>query len=450
VADEFSCAVDEKYRSACTDLPKYPGSRYCVLHEPDEAKDKEVFEKVIRGKLTQKNYDFRGTVFPEGTSYFRGVEFRRDTYFTGATFIGGAQFRDAMFRGGQTSFSDAQFSGGQTSFEEAQFIGEGTYFSGARFNSSATYFYRARFIGEETYFERVQFSGEWTFFKRAQFSGGQTSFSWAQFSSGQTSFEGAQFRSAETEFQEATFVKEVAFTGATFSEKVAFWGRKANPVFDYGAWAWFNRCRIDKPEQFTFDTVLLHPCWFINTDVDKVDFMDVKWYGMPGGPEGTLDEEISALTARDEESPHALLSKACQRLSANAEENRNYPLANEFYYWSMDALRKENWRQFGLIRTMYWALSGYGVRAPRAFSVLLGRWAVFVLLYMLVPSSPFSGCSVSDFGEAIVYSLGAMARLNPEAKPESGCFQFLVTVEGLVGPLQIGLFLLAIRRQVMR
>jgi hypothetical protein len=82
--------------------------------------------------------------------------------------------------------------------------------------------------------------------------------------------------------------------------------------------------------------------------------------------------------------------------------------------------------------------------------VLLGIWAAFTLLYLLVPSSPFSGFSVSDVGEATVYSLGAIARLNPEPKPDPGWFQFLVTLEGLLGPLQIGLLLLAIRRKVMR
>src|SRR5215212_655604 len=95
------------------------------------------------------------------------------------------------------------------------------------------------------------------------------------------------------------------------------------------------------------------------------DFTDVQWYGMPGGPEGTLDEEIAALEKQEVGSPYTLLSQACQTLAANAEENRDYRLANDFYYWAMDALRKAGWRKLGLIRTLYWALSGYGVRAAR-------------------------------------------------------------------------------------
>jgi hypothetical protein len=56
-----------------------------------------------------------------------------------------------------------------------------------------------------------------------------------------------------------------------------------------------------------------------------------------------------------------------------------------------------------------------------------------------------------DFEQALVYSLGAVARLNPEPRPtEPGLFQFLVIVEGLLGPLQIALLALAVRRKVMR
>src|SRR5215207_2591629 len=215
-------------------------------------------------------------------------------------------------------------------------------------------------------------------------------------------------------FSEARFsCEETSFKGAKFRERAWFWGTKNNPVFSPQAGVSFEQCRIEKPELLTFNTVLLHPSSFINTDVRNVDFTDVKWYGMPGGPEGTLEEEIDALTKRDIESPHILLSQACQRLSANAEENREYPLANEFYYWSMDTLRKKGRRSFGPIRTLYWALSGYGVRARRAFLVLLAMWAAFTILYGLVDPPGFEkfGQGISYVWQSAVYSLLALARL---------------------------------------
>jgi hypothetical protein len=61
VAEGFTCAVDGEYRSACKGLPKYPGTRYCVLHEPGEEKNKEDFLKVVKSKLDRQDYDFGGT-----------------------------------------------------------------------------------------------------------------------------------------------------------------------------------------------------------------------------------------------------------------------------------------------------------------------------------------------------------------------------------------------------
>jgi hypothetical protein len=208
--------------------------------------------------------------------------------------------------------------------------------------------------------------------------------------------------------------------------------------------------------------------------VRNVNFTNVQWYGMLGGPKGTLDTEIDSLRNRGFESPHALLAQACRRLSANAEDNREYPLANELHYWSMDALRKGSWsyfkgltvrgmlkretwrdigQHFGLITTLYWALSGYGVRAARAFWALVVIWAAFATLYVLVDPPEFKdfGQGIGYFWQAAVYSLLALARLNPEPGPEEpGLFQFLVGLEGILGPLQIALLALAIRRKVMR
>ncbi len=493
----FVCEVDELYRSACKGLPKYPGTQYCVLHYPGEEK-KEDFRKVLESKCAQHDYNFGGTVFPEGASDFKGFEFD-NANFSGATFIGKANFSEAQFSGEWTYFSGAQFSSEWTYFSEAQFSSERTSFYQTQFSGGWTSFSGAKFNGKETMFSGAQFSGTWTSFLGAQFRGERTWFSRAQFnSSEETSFLGAQFRgertvfsetqfnsngtdfsraefgSAETDFYKATLANEVAFSEATFGERVAFRGTAANQVFGSQAQAWFDYSRIEKPELVTFNTVLLHPSWFINADVRKVNFTDVRWYGMPGGPKGTLDEEIAALKKREVESPHTLLAQVCRRLSANAEETREYPLANKFHYWSMDALRKGSWgyfkgltlkdltkketwsdieEHFGLITTLYWVLSGYGVRAARAFLVLVAIWAAFTTLYVLVAPSEFRdfGHGIGYLWQTAVYSLLALARLNPEPRPEEpGRFQFLVGLEGILGPLQIALLALAIRRKVMR
>ena len=90
--------------------------------------------------------------------------------------------------------------------------------------------------------------------------------------------------------------------------------------------------------------------------------------------------------------------------------------------------------------------------------VLVVVWFVFTLLYLLsAPEGPYFSPLILEpktlikrFWEVAVYSLGGLVRLNPDPKPSPGWFQFFVTLQGILGPLQIALFLLAVRRKVMR
>jgi hypothetical protein len=103
---EFVCGVREKnpnYLSACKNLPEYRDTGYCVLHFPGEEK-KEYFEQVKQSKLEREDYDFSGTVFPEGSSDFSEFVFDGNADFTGATFVGEANFAGAQFSGKRTSF----------------------------------------------------------------------------------------------------------------------------------------------------------------------------------------------------------------------------------------------------------------------------------------------------------------------------------------------------------
>jgi hypothetical protein len=115
---------------------------------------------------------------------------------------------------------------------------------------------------------------------------------------------------------------------------------------------------------------------------------------------------------------------------------------------------REGLRRFGLIDALYGALSGYGERPRRAFLVLVGMGTLFAILYVMVAGS------MEHVGQAFLYSLAAMVRLTgvPAMAPltkllqpsEPGLFQLLVTAEGILGPLQIALLALAVRRKVMR
>jgi hypothetical protein len=266
-------------------------------------------------------------------------------------------------------------------------------------------------------------------------------------------------------FSHVSFQQKAQFAQATFREEGIFWSLETFPRIHFS----FGRAIIEKPERFSFHSTYLRPSWFIDVDAQKFDFSDVEWFRLPDGDELKLEKEIGALESVYSEVPPSLLrklQKACRKLMDNAEENRDYATANEFHYWSMELARKEamvlarekrfreGLRRFGLIDALYGALSGYGERPRRAFLVLVGMGTLFAILYVMVAGS------MEHVGQAFLYSLAAMVRLTgvPAMAPltkllqpsEPGLFQLLVTAEGILGPLQIALLALAVRRKVMR
>jgi hypothetical protein len=373
---------------------EYEGKQYCVLHFPSKTKTADThFKEALHKKKANKDFDFSGVYFPSISKEFESFEFETPVSFYGTTFSEGANFVSATFSE-EADFSEATFS------EVAHF-------------------------GVATFCEEAHFGGA-------------------------TFCEGA-------DFGRATFCEEADFGGATFCERADFGGLKTFPE----TFLSLAGASMERPGLISFHTTHLRPGWFVDLDAQKIDFTDVEWFRLSNGEELTLEAEEEALRNNlGIESSASLrkLQRACRRLMNNAEENRDYPSANEFHYWSMEAQRKEGWRRLGFIGTAYWALSGYGERPLRALLVLVGMWISFAVLYMVVGhpqlrAFPASGVGrfVVDAWQALAYSLAAIARLNPRPLPVGpGLFQFLVTAAGILGPLQIALFALAVRRRVMR
>jgi hypothetical protein len=160
-----------------------------------------------------------------------------------------------------------------------------------------------------------------------------------------------------------------------------------------------------------------------------------------------LENEIETLKAQNVESPYTLLAQTYRRLAANAEENRNHLHASAFNYWAMDVQRKGKWAGvFAPWRLIwwYWVLSGYGERSWRPALWLVGILVGFAVLYMLVGQEP-------TFSNALAYSLEVMSRqANKLTCFDCTLLRYLVTIEGILGPLQVALFALALRRRFMR
>jgi hypothetical protein len=133
----------------------------------------------------------------------------------------------------------------------------------------------------------------------------------------------------------------------------------------------------------------------------------------------------------------------------------------------MDAKRREKrasafspWR----LIWWYWALSGYGERTWRSSIWLIGILVGFAVLYMLVAyvqplelsgyvqiqELSFSGLW-QGFRQAVIYSLGVMSRQTDKLTcTDCMLLRSLVFIEGILGPLQVALFALALRRRFMR
>src|SRR5215208_5062752 len=153
-------------------------------------------------------------------------------------------------------------------------------------------------------------------------------------------------------FSNATFEGGTYLDNAIFKEVGKFWSlRTFSQTF-----LSFRAAVIEKPERLSFHSTVLRPSWFIDVDAQKFDFSDVEWFRLPDGDELELEKEIEALDGGSGKvpTPSSLrkLQKACRKLMDNAEENRDYATANEFHYWSMELLRKEGWRELGLIGTL--------------------------------------------------------------------------------------------------
>lgn len=141
------------------------------------------------------------------------------------------------------------------------------------------------------------------------------------------------------------------------------------------------------------------------------------------------------------------------------EDNKDQPGTADLYYGEMEMRRKSPRVSGGsrprhladrIIVTAYWLVSGYGLKASRAFlawlAVVLGA-SVLVSRYGYAPSL--------SFGRAVIFSIEGTSSLIRFANPPS-IFHIRPAGEAvraflrIIGPVLIGLWLLALRSRVKR
>jgi hypothetical protein len=175
--------------------------------------------------------------------------------------------------------------------------------------------------------------------------------------------------------------------------------------------------------------------------------------------------------------PERILT-AYRRLRKAQEDAKNEPGAADFYYGEMEMRRHASTTPAAekLILTLYWAVSGYGLRAARAL------WALFITLalstvafatvgfassqtvrYLPVPPSrPGLATAYEQVGvagphpgwlSALFYSLHSSTSLLSSALPAlplTNAGEAVQIALKLLGPVFVGLAILAVRNRIKR
>jgi uncharacterized protein YjbI with pentapeptide repeats len=146
------------------------------------------------------------------------------------------------------------------------------------------------------------------------------------------------------------------------------------------------------------------------------------------------------------------LASTYRALRKAQEDNKNEPGAADFYYGEMEMRRLGRATPWGewLVLTLYWLVSGYGLRGLRALACLV---AVVVGLAALLQTVGFNDGDPS-FRDSAIYAAQTTISLatssNALTDRLSWAGEALRIILRLVGPLLLGLALLAVRNRVKR
>ncbi|QBR01516.1 pentapeptide repeat-containing protein [Paraburkholderia pallida] len=433
-ANTFQCSADHRSRTACQGegfFREHEGKRYCVLHCPCDDKG-ESFLGAVKRKISAHDWNFHGVWFSEAIDLFREQEATGMVDFSNAKFRGYVDFSKCRILADSSilfiatefhdraMFVDTRF-GNEVSFNYVEFA-DGANFEDARFEGHAG-FYETRGKGE-------------LYFVRATLESGLT------------------VRSPQ-------FAGEICFRHASLSGPIEVSGTDRSTLLAQRLDLW--GAIIATPESVTFKECRLRSDWFRLVDPSRFRFLDVRW-----------DIAPARMLVKDSwyrelgEPGHEALSAVHRALAANAEEHLRFDEASRFRYAAFDSMRLRLFHGWAIwdVRWWYWALSGYGERAGRALSILLGIWVVFAGLYMLpgvgferwevkaanekeaISAQPDVHGAPLGFTSALIHSLEVMSFQKPSPNPASPPAHALVALEGILGPLQAALFALAIRRKV--
>ncbi|MDN3460808.1 pentapeptide repeat-containing protein [Rhodococcus sp. APC 3903] len=371
------------------------------------------------GVMFAANTTFAAVTFT-GDARFGGVTFGRDGVFGGSTFTQKAVFQAATFTG------KADF-GGVTFTESAQFdkaLAEDFNFVAAQFHSRELGPLTAKTLSLDAskFHERVRLTALCKEFsaKDAQFVAG-----------GQLQIHAASMALPSVEFLARTIIAD---PGDTVFNDQFFADRAANTVRRLrlrglieslkslrGTKTSISDLRSANVSELVLSSISLKDCYFtgahgldtlrfdsscdLRSSKDlpklwrnskrKIIVEELNFREIPG-PGLTVSKPDAAADARTEQVNAAVdaldIATIYRDLRRGLESNKNEPGAADFYYGEMEMRRRSKYTPLaerGLL-WLYWAVSGYGLRALRAFImvgvVIFGTAVVFATVGIVPPS----------------------------------------------------------------
>jgi len=312
-----------------------------------------IFQKIFFNfAIFEKSANFTSAKFTEYVTFhktkfckevrFDSSEFLQEVDFRRTKFAVDVYFDDAKFKA-KTSFSLAKFNILQkkhektlrSSFIKAEFNNE-TDFNSAKFNADALF--KSATFNAEVKFEKTYFSltGE-TSFHKAKFHN-DTFFISTKFLN-DVSFNSAVFgNESDIIFRESLFEKYITFRYSAIEGTLRFTEiiQGENNRFN------FQESIFEKANVIIFNKIRLRPSWFINSKVERIQFINCKWVNINKfliGVEDEIQYAQEVLKVRDAE---YFLKEVTKQLAINAEYLDRYEQASMFRKTSFEIERLEN------------------------------------------------------------------------------------------------------------
>ena len=461
---------------------------------------------------------FNGDARFEGARFhaeanFTGASFSKDALFAGAQFEGAALFGNGVTVNGSAVFSSAQFQGpadfthttfeGDSSFNQATFSGLAG-FTGTRCHANAdftsTRFSTARSLGPLAVRDRLLLDHavfeEKTMIKVAA----------SVISARHASFAGATLRLgyADVSLDNITSTEPVTVIGASseFAARDLTPAGAALPGGPHQEPALLSLGGVDASQLLLID-LDLSECRFTDAfNLDQLRFEGSQCrFAEPPRPRGwrralppakrqMLAEERDWRSGRRRFAwqprrhptvpalePERILT-AYRQLRKAQEDAKNEPGAADFYYGEMEMRRHASTTPAAekLILTLYWAVSGYGLRATRALWALLITLALSTVAFAIAgfassqtirylpmpPSRPGLATAyqqvtvagprpgwLSGFFYSLHSSTSLLSSTQP-APPLTNAGEAVQIALKLLGPVFAGLAILAVRSRIKR